>query len=135
MYGVDAFLCCLGTRVKVGEEMFVKVDYTYPLEFAKLSTQLGAKHYGLLSSTGSDPNSWFLYMKTKGRAERDIIAANQKGLTIYRPGLLSNRRNDERIGEKIADCIPFITKIEARDMGAAMIEGAVNQIKNPTDRA
>ncbi len=73
-------------------------------------------------------------MKTKGRAERDIIAANQKGLTIYRPGLLSNRRNDERIGEKIADCIPFITKIEARDMGAAMIEGAVNQIKNPTDR-
>jgi N-acetyl-gamma-glutamylphosphate reductase len=25
--GVDAFLCCLGTRVKVGEELFVKVDY------------------------------------------------------------------------------------------------------------
>ena len=35
--GVDAFLCCLGTRVKVGEETFVKVDYTYPLEFAKLA--------------------------------------------------------------------------------------------------
>lgn len=74
-------------------------------------------------------------MKTKGRVERDITAFNQKGLTIYRPGFLANRRNDERLGEKIADCIPFITKIESRDMGAAMIEGAVNQINNPTDRA
>ena len=69
-------------------------------------------------------------MKTKGRVERDVAAFNPRGLTIYKPGLLSNRRNDERLGEKIADCLPFITKIEARDMGAAMIEGAVNQIKN-----
>ena len=37
LLGVDAFLCCLGTRVKVGEETFVKVDYTYPIEFAKLA--------------------------------------------------------------------------------------------------
>lgn len=69
---MDAFLCCLGTRVKVGEETFVKVDYTYPLEFAKLALQLKAKHYGLLSSTGGDPNSFLLYLKTKGRVERDV---------------------------------------------------------------
>lgn len=25
--GYDAFLCTLGTRVKVGEELFKKVDY------------------------------------------------------------------------------------------------------------
>ena len=25
--GYDVFISCLGTRVKVGEEMFVKVDY------------------------------------------------------------------------------------------------------------
>ena len=75
--GVDAFLCCLGTRVKVGEETFVKVDYTYPLEFARLALSLKVKHYGLLSSTGGDPNSMFLYLKTKGRVERDVVGLYQ----------------------------------------------------------
>ncbi len=74
LQGVDAFLCCLGTRTKVGEANFIKVDYTYPLEFSKLAQELKAKHYGLLSSSGGDPNSIFLYMKTKGRVERDISA-------------------------------------------------------------
>jgi|688.fasta_scaffold204663_3 putative NADH-flavin reductase len=27
LVGVDAFLCTLGTRVKVGDELFIKVDY------------------------------------------------------------------------------------------------------------
>ncbi len=66
---VDAFLCCLGTRVKVGEENFIRVDYKYPLEFAKLSLELNAKHYGLLSSNGASSTSLLLYMRTKGRVE------------------------------------------------------------------
>jgi len=48
--GYDSFICTLGTRVKMGEEVFKRVDYTYPLEFAKLSQKVGAKHYGLLTS-------------------------------------------------------------------------------------
>lgn len=125
----------MGTRVKVGDELFRKIDYTYPLEFAKLAQKLGAKHYGLLSSQGADANSMLLYTRTKGQVERDVVAANQRGLIIYRPGLLLNRRNDERFGEKIGSWIPFLPKIEARDMGAAMIEGAVQQIKNQSASA
>ena len=34
--GYDALLCTLGTRVKVGKELFKKVDYHYPIEFAKV---------------------------------------------------------------------------------------------------
>ena len=34
--GYDAMLCTLGTRVKVGKELFKKVDYEYPIEFAKV---------------------------------------------------------------------------------------------------
>lgn len=128
--GVDAFLCCLGTRVKVGDALFTKIDHTYPHEFAKLATQLNVKHYGLLSSTGADANSILLYTRTKGAAERDITQARaDRGLIIYRPGLLLNRRNDERLGEKIGAYIPFLAKIEAKDMGQAMIEGAVRQIE------
>ena len=62
--------------MKVGEELFTKVDHIYPLEFAKLALELGVKHYGLLSSTGADANGFLLYTKTKGRAERDITAVN-----------------------------------------------------------
>ncbi len=32
----DLFMCTLGSRTKMGEEEFRRVDYTYPLEFAKL---------------------------------------------------------------------------------------------------
>lgn len=32
----DVFMCTLGSRTKMGEEEFRRVDYTYPLEFAKL---------------------------------------------------------------------------------------------------
>ena len=87
------------------------------------------KHYGLLSSTGSDPSGWLLYTRTKGRIERDIALQRASGLTIYKPGLLLNRRNDDRFGEKIGAYVPFMPKIESRDVGQAMIEGAWQQIQ------
>ena len=34
--GTQKFFCCLGSRVKMGKEEFIKVDYHYPLEFARL---------------------------------------------------------------------------------------------------
>ena len=45
-------------------------------------------------------------------------------LTIYQPGLLSNRRNDERAVEKFASCIPFLKKVEASVLGEAMLKAA-----------
>jgi uncharacterized protein YbjT (DUF2867 family) len=72
LQGYDAFLCTLGSRVKVGEEQFKKVDYHYPLNFAKIGLDSGAHYYGLLSSLGAKASSWFLYMRTKGEVERDV---------------------------------------------------------------
>ena len=48
--GYDAFFCTLGTRVKVGKDLFIKVDYQYPLDFANYGKEKGIKYYGLLSS-------------------------------------------------------------------------------------
>lgn len=58
--------CTLGTRTKMGEEVFRKVDYTYPLWGADLALNFNIPHYSLCSSMGADSKSWFLYMKTKG---------------------------------------------------------------------
>ena len=125
LQGVDVFLCTLGTRVKVGEELFTKVDYEYPLNFARLAKELAVRHYGLLSSTGADATSMFLYMRTKGRVENACREVGLPQLTIYRPGLLLNRRGDSRFGEKVGAWIPGLSKIESADMGREMIEHAV----------
>jgi uncharacterized protein YbjT (DUF2867 family) len=99
------------------------------LNFALLAKELDVKHYGLLSSTGADATSMFLYMKTKGRVEQALKDLKLSQLSIYRPGLLLNRRNDSRVGEKIGSWIPFITKIESADMGKAMVEHAVKVVR------
>eukprot|EP00347_Sterkiella_histriomuscorum_P007746 403347714 len=123
--GYDAFMCTLGTRTKTGAENFKKVDYTYPLEFAKLAQKLNIPHYGLLTSMGANHRSQFLYMRTKGEVENAIKALNLDNLNIYRPGVLLNRDNDFRIGEKIIGWVPFISKIQSSDVGKVMLEQAV----------
>jgi len=125
LQGYDGVLCTLGSRVKVGEEQFKKVDYHYPIAFGRVGLEAGAHYYGLLSSTGAKASSWFLYMRTKGEVERDIAKLGYPHLAIHRPGLLANRDNDKRTGEKIANFIPFITKIESADMGLAMLDHAI----------
>jgi uncharacterized protein YbjT (DUF2867 family) len=118
--------------------LFKKVDYHYPINFGKVGLDVGAKYYGLLSSTGASSSSWFLYMKTKGEVERDITKIGYQQMNIYRPGLLLNRDNDERIGEKIFSVVPFITKIESASVGLIMLDQAIkycqsNQTEKKTD--
>ena len=125
LQGYDALLCTLGTRVRVGEALFRKVDYQYPIDFATIGKDVGAHHYGLLSSAGASAKSWFLYMRTKGEVERDILKVGIPHLGIYKPGLLLNRDNDDRMGEKIGAYIPLITKIESSDVGLCMLDQAI----------
>jgi hypothetical protein len=54
--------------------MFVKIDKIYPLWIANIlkanstdSSHSDIRHYSLVSSVGSNPNSWFLYPRTKGQ--------------------------------------------------------------------
>jgi oxidoreductase len=79
---------CMGTTKKDAgsAEAFVRVDHDYACAFMKLvaehSSPASGVRYAQVSSTGADPKSWFLYMKTKGQTD-----------LILRPGLL--QRNDK----------------------------------------
>ena len=64
-------------------------------------------------------------MKTKGEVERDAAKLGFPVLAISKPGLLVDRDNDSRIGEKIFSWVPFITKIQSPDLGLAMLEEAI----------
>jgi len=52
-------------------------------------------------------------------------------LSILQPGILLNRRNDDRFGEKIAAFIPLAPKIESRDVARALRIEAELQAKTP----
>lgn len=69
----NSVFCCLGSQTKHGNDTFIKVDKTYPLWIANIALKNSKthcneeiKHYSLVSSVGSNPNSWFLYPRTKG---------------------------------------------------------------------
>ncbi|KRX06872.1 hypothetical protein PPERSA_11517 [Pseudocohnilembus persalinus] len=126
---VDSFFCALGSRVKMGEDEFVKTDYWYPNYFADLAVKFGIPHYSLVSSIGANSSSWFLYMRTKGQVEETLKQKNLKGLSIFQPGVLLNRNNDFRIGEKIIAYVPFLSKIESKDLALALRLEAEQKIK------
>ena len=119
--GKDSFFCCLGTRTKVGKELFIKVDKTYPLWFAKLASHFKVPHLSVLSSVGGDSSSWFLYMKTKGEVEDALKKMDDiNHISIFKPGAIMNRENDKRFGESLLKIVPFVSRIESNDVGKCL---------------
>ena len=100
---VDHLYIALGTtRKKAGSaENFIKVDYHYCINLARVANNCGIKSISIISSVGADPNSKFLYPKTKGLIERDISKISLNHLSIVRPGIILGKRNEIRVGEKI----------------------------------
>lgn len=62
----------------------------------------------LLTSQGADKNSWFLYLRTKGKLEDDVRALNFPHLNIFRPGMLERNGNRfwENVAAKIVSALP-----------------------------
>eukprot|EP00092_Neocalanus_flemingeri_P013837 GFUD01014928.1.p1 GENE.GFUD01014928.1~~GFUD01014928.1.p1 ORF type:complete len:276 (+),score=83.03 GFUD01014928.1:38-865(+) len=108
--GIDAAFCCLGTtRAKSGAEGFVKVDHDYVLQAAKLLKANHCPEFHLLTSKGSNENSWLLFPSTKGKVENDVTALDFDHLSIYRPGLLLCDRKDRRFFENILQSVARYT--------------------------
>jgi len=130
--GYNSVFCCLGTtKAKAGKEGFIKVDYTYPLYGGKLAAHFKVPHFSIVSSAGANSKSWFFYPKTKGQIEEALKGLNLPHLSILQPGLLLNRQNDYRFGESVAKIIPFMPKIESRDVARALRIEAELQAKTP----
>ncbi len=129
--GYNSLFCCLGTQLKVGKEQFIKVDYTYPLYGAKLAAHFKVPHYSLVSTGAANPNSWYVYLKIKGQTEEALKNLKLPHLSIFQPGLLLNRQNDERCVEKILAYIPLLPKTEANHVGQALRIEAELQAQTP----
>jgi uncharacterized protein YbjT (DUF2867 family) len=100
----EVVYCALGTTMrKAGsQEAFRRVDVDYPLAAARLGRQAGAREFVLVSSVGADPASKNFYLRTKGELEQEIGRVGFQGLHIFRPGLLLGKREEFRLGERLA---------------------------------
>ncbi|GCC53662.1 oxidoreductase [Chryseotalea sanaruensis] len=127
--------CCLGTTMRVAgsKDAFKKVDYTYPLEIARLAKAAGAEQYLLVSALGANEKSSIFYNKVKGEIEHAIETLNYQSFKVFRPSLLLGSRSEQRNGEDAAKIfykvfgfiIPAKYKaIEARSVAMAMLTAA-----------
>jgi uncharacterized protein YbjT (DUF2867 family) len=137
----DDIFCCLGTTMKQAgsKDAFYKVDFTFPLNFAKAGLANGAKQFLFVSSMGADEKSIVYYSRVKGEIERALSDLHYPTLLNLRPSMLEGERENPRTGEKIgnvvmnffAPLIPDKYKVIAGEKVAqAMLELAQRSFKN-----
>lgn len=82
------------TRAVAGSaQAFVDTDYGINYNIAKAARDAGVNTFVLISSAGASALSPFLYFKTKGRLEDDVIALKFPRTIILRPGALLGERD------------------------------------------
>lgn len=138
LFQVTDVFCCLGTTIKKAKskEAFRKVDFSYPVEAAKLAKENEVDKFLIISAMGANRKSFVFYNQVKGQLEESLLQLNLPSLHIFRPSLLLGEREEFRLGEKLAiQVIGFFNTImvgplrpykpiEAKKVAAAMAKTA-----------
>ncbi len=133
--------CCLGTTIKKAKSKtaFRTVDFTYPVEIAKLCRANGANQFLLVTALGANPKSSIFYNCVKGEVEESISKLDFKGVYIFRPSLLLGKRQESRPSEELTQKlfqwfsfgfkgpIKKYKPVEAKAVAFAMIQNAKTQ--------
>ncbi|MEL7148652.1 MAG: NAD-dependent epimerase/dehydratase family protein, partial [Bacteroidota bacterium] len=109
--GADDVYCCIGTTIKKAgsKEKFVKIDYDYPLEIARLTQASGQmKKYLIVTAIGANPESSIFYNEVKGKLEEDLKKLDLDSLHIFRPSLLLGDRKEFRFWESVAKVLSAV---------------------------
>ena len=138
----DEVFLALGTTQKNSpkEAEYYQVDHDYPVLAARIAKERGAKSVFLVTAVGANPNSKFFYVRTKGEAERDVIALNFEHTHIFRPSMILGNRKEKRSLLEAAlmsfwsALNPLLTwkadkykGITGQDIAKAMMKSAKNQ--------
>ena len=137
--GCNVVFCAVGTtrdKVKGDQLQYRKVDYDIPVNASRACLETGGAQFLLVSSVGADSNSKNVYLRLKGEIEAAVQKFPIKSISIFRPSMLLGNRKEFRLGERIGQSgmkliAPLLAgkwrkykAIEARDVGAAMIEAS-----------
>jgi uncharacterized protein YbjT (DUF2867 family) len=137
----DDVYCTLGTTIsKAGSrDNFYKVDYTYVVKLAAITSANFASQFLVVSAMGANPDSSFFYNRVKGQMENTVKPMPFLGVHIFQPSLLLGPRPEKRFGESIAAF--FMTKLDflftgklkkykaipAEDVAKAMLYAAMQE--------
>ena len=133
----DVFIALGTTKKKTPcRAEYYRIDHDYPVRAAEIAKDKGATSVFLVSAINADANSHVFYLRTKGEAERDILALGYDHTHIFRPSLIMGTRREHRPMEKtliaiwsILDpffqgCFSRYKGMEAKEIAQAMNNAA-----------
>lgn len=100
----DAAVCTLGVGQpsKMSRDEFVKIDKLAVLAFAESCKHAGVRHFELLGSVGTDPNSRSFYLRTKGELEEGLKTLGFERLSLFRPSMILTPTNRYGFAQGVA---------------------------------
>lgn len=109
----DVLFSVLGTTIKTAgsKEAQYKIDFHYQFNVAKLAAQNGVENLVLLSSAGANSKSSIFYSRMKGQLDEAVKQLPFKHISIIRPSMLTGKREEFRLGEKIFTPLAYIVNI------------------------
>ncbi len=100
----SVYFCCIGTTIATAgtQEAFRKVDLFIPQQIAGLAEALAIPALVVISSIGASAASSNFYLRTKGEMEKSVREIYSGNLKFIRPSFLMGKREENRLGEKVA---------------------------------
>ncbi|WP_219834799.1 NAD(P)H-binding protein [Paenibacillus sp. R14(2021)] len=108
----DIVFCTLGTTIKKAktQEAFRQVDLAYPVALGEWAKSREAGKYIIVSAMGASVKSSIFYNRVKGEMEALLGELGLRELHIVRPSLLLGKREEFRLGEKLAILLSPVLK-------------------------
>jgi len=136
----DVAVCTLGVGQpsKMSREQWLRIDKIAVLDFARHCHQSGVRHFHLLTSIGSDPNSKSFFLRAKGELEKELESLGFESVCFYQPSMIITPTNRYGLSQVITLAVwPTLSKvmfgslkkyrgIDVADLGAAIARNALN---------
>ncbi|MEZ5352379.1 MAG: NAD(P)H-binding protein [Bryobacteraceae bacterium] len=93
--GHRAAICAFGVGEpsKVSKAEFVRIDKDAVVDFASACRDAGVRHFELLGSVGTGPQSRFFYLRVKGELRDAVVRLGFERSSFFQPSMLLTPSN------------------------------------------
>lgn len=106
-FKADMVFCCIGTtKAKTPDlDQYLEIDYGIPLQAGRLAKKNNIPKFLVVSAMGANPKSRVFYNRVKGQMEQELLELKLPETYIFRPSLISGKREEKRMGEGFANAL------------------------------